>query len=184
MKKYIDIERIVGLSKGDESVALYQKIIKLSEEAGEISDAVDNFEIKEVVEELCDTINVAVDIINALNSTNDFGDDIYQIDSTIIDVPSNYELSEIEFVNRINSEVGKCSQAFLRLDGSKNVSKSAGDGKLALLKQVNEVIRWCDTTIQLIENHYDSISEDFIVEMFSKKLNKWEAKQLKYKAQS
>lgn len=182
MKAYIDYERIAYLSKGDDTVPMYQKIIKLSEEAGEISDAVDNFDINDIVEELCDTLNVAIDIVNAVEWTNGFGEDTYQIDKSIIEVPSTYELNEIEFVNRINSEVGKCSQSFLRLDGAKNVSASAAGEALILLKQVNDVIRWCDTTIQLIEKHYDSISEDFVVEMFSKKLDKWESKQIKYKA--
>lgn len=181
MKKYIDFERIELLGKGDKTVALYQKMIKLSEEAGEISDAVDNFDIKEIVEELCDTINVAVDVVNAINAINT-DTEAYNIDTTVIDFPDSYKLSEIELVNRINSEVGKCSQAFLRLDGSKNVSKSAGNGESNLVNQVNEVIKWCNSTIILIEKTHDDISEDFVVEMFSRKLDKWETKQNKYKS--
>lgn len=183
---YINFEKINSLSKADNSVAMYQKIIKLSEEAGEISDALDTWnkplDIKEVVEETCDTINVAVDIINALNANNEIGEDTYQIDMDTSGMFAKETYSLREFVNRINSEVGKCSQNFLRFDGSKNVSKSGVDGKHALSIQVNNVIKWCDITIKAIEANYVDITEDFIVEMFNKKLDKWQAKTEKYKA--
>ena len=186
MKNYINIERITKLSKVDAKVPLYQKIIKLSEEAGEISDALDimanEIDIINVVEEACDTINVAVDIINVLNSSNEFGENLYHINMTNDILFNNVKAFSIfQLVNRISSEVGKSSQAFLRFDGAKNVSKSAVEGKEALLKQINNVIIWCDIVIRQIEKEYVGVTPDFIVKLFNSKLDKWESKQNKYK---
>lgn len=73
---YIDEKRIDKLSGNDE-VPLYQKIIKLSEEAGECSQAFLKYDKSvnvsasakgtplDVIEESCDCINVAMDIINS-----------------------------------------------------------------------------------------------------------------------
>jgi len=78
MINYIDTQRIEKLSKVDENIPLYQKVIKLSEEAGELSQAFLKFDgskntststkgkVEDVLEEACDCINVAADIINAL----------------------------------------------------------------------------------------------------------------------
>jgi len=188
MKNYINIERIVVLSKVDSTVPLYQKVIKLSEEAGEISDALDimanEIDIINVVEEACDIINVAVDIINVLNSSNTIEESLYHINTTD-DILFNKvkAFSIFQLANRISSEVGKSSQAFLRFDGAKNVSKSADEGKAALLKQINNVIVWCDIIIRQIEEEYIGVTPDFIVKLFNSKLDKWESKQNKYKGE-
>ena len=80
--KYIIKEKIQQFSKGDLEVSLYQKIIKLSEEVGEVSQAFLKYDGSrntsasangspmDVIEECCDTINVACDIINSIVSTN------------------------------------------------------------------------------------------------------------------
>ena len=82
MINYIDTERIEKLSNADESVPLYQKVIKLSEESGELAQAFLKFDgskntsasaggkVEDVLEEACDVLNVTVDIINALTKGN------------------------------------------------------------------------------------------------------------------
>jgi len=91
MINYIDEDRIHKLSEGDIDIPLYQKIIKLQEETGELAQAFlefDNsknvsksakFKGKEnpgydVLEEACDCINVAMDIINKITMDSDDGD--------------------------------------------------------------------------------------------------------------
>jgi NTP pyrophosphatase (non-canonical NTP hydrolase) len=78
MKNYIDTERIQRLSDVDKDVPIYQKVIKLSEESGELSQAFLKFDkakntsasaggkVEDVLEEACDVLNVTIDIINAL----------------------------------------------------------------------------------------------------------------------
>jgi NTP pyrophosphatase (non-canonical NTP hydrolase) len=78
MTGYIDTERIQRLSDADKDVPLYQKVIKLSEESGELSQAFLKFDkakntsasaggkVEDVLEEACDVLNVTIDIINAL----------------------------------------------------------------------------------------------------------------------
>ena len=80
MIDYIDFKRLETLSDGDTDVRLYQKIIKLSEEVGELSQEFLAYDISEnrsksasgsvinVMEETCDVINVAMDILNKLTS--------------------------------------------------------------------------------------------------------------------
>jgi len=76
MINYIDDKWIEQLSKNDLHLPLYQKVIKLQEEVGELAQAylahvdspnksksVDGT-ISDVIEELCDVINVSMDIIN------------------------------------------------------------------------------------------------------------------------
>jgi len=82
MTDYIDTKRIEKLSDEDLSVPLYQKILKLSEESGELSQAFLKYDgskntsasatggVENVLEETCDVINVAVDIINVLTKDN------------------------------------------------------------------------------------------------------------------
>jgi len=186
---YINLERISILSEADKSVALYQKIIKLSEEAGEISDANDITEsptdIKEIVEETCDTINVAVDIINTINRIESedrkLGVGDWSIVMNIFDDKDVSSWSIDIIINKINSEVGKCSQSFLRVDGAKNVSKTAGMGYGNIVHSVNTVLNLCDTLIKHIIKSDNEITEDFVVKMFNKKLDKWQTKTEKYK---
>ena len=87
MKNFIDYEKLERLSEADKNVPLYKKIIKLQEEAGEVAQeflAYDDKQcgiktnssksaagtIEAVIEETCDVINVAIDILNALEIQN------------------------------------------------------------------------------------------------------------------
>mgnify|MGYP001131491389 CR=1 FL=1 len=76
MKNYIDFEKLEKLSKSDLSVELYQKVLKVSEESGELSQAFLAYDgakntsasggdrIDDVIEETCDVTNVVLDILN------------------------------------------------------------------------------------------------------------------------
>ena len=81
MRNFIDYDKLEKLSQADKDVPFYKKIIKLQEEAGEVAQeflAWDDKQngiktnssksaegtIEAVIEETCDTINVAIDILN------------------------------------------------------------------------------------------------------------------------
>lgn len=78
MINYIDEKRVHQLSVADGAINMSDKIIKLSEEAGECSAAYLKYKKSknvsasakgkpiDVIEEAGDTINVAMDIINAM----------------------------------------------------------------------------------------------------------------------
>ena len=83
MKDFIDYNKLQKLSLADKDVPLYKKIIKLQEESGEVAQeflAWDDKQngiktnssksaegtIEAVIEETCDVVNVAIDILNAL----------------------------------------------------------------------------------------------------------------------
>lgn len=82
---FIDFKRVERLSAGntDIEVSLEQKIIKLFEEGGELSQATLKYigaknvsasagQTKDhVLEECCDVLNVTLDIINALGFTTE-----------------------------------------------------------------------------------------------------------------
>ena len=84
-ENYINYKRITELSEIDKDVDIREKSMKLSEECGEFQQAIlkfvgaknvsksaDNGDIREnVLEELCDTINIAVDIINTMGFTDE-----------------------------------------------------------------------------------------------------------------
>jgi len=82
-RDYIDEERVHYLSIADKDVPLYQKIIKLQEESGELAqaflkyDGAKNTSVSasgsafDIIEETCDVINVAMDIMNAVTMDND-----------------------------------------------------------------------------------------------------------------
>jgi NTP pyrophosphatase (non-canonical NTP hydrolase) len=96
MVNYIDEARIHFLSKEDIDIPLYQRVIKLSEESGELSQAFlkydgsknvsksaeSNTPVKDVLEEACDCINVAMDIINKITLEDetlvDFTTELFQ----------------------------------------------------------------------------------------------------------
>lgn len=94
MQSYIDINRIHKLSKGDKSVPLYQKIIKLGEESGEVAQAFLEYDGAKnvsksasaeektlgVLEECCDVLNVTMDIINCLT------EDDYKMEQAVVDL--------------------------------------------------------------------------------------------------
>jgi len=77
---------------------------------------------------------------------------------------------------KLSEETGEFSQAVLRLLGSKNVSASAGNLKEDVLEELCDVL---NVTVDLI--NILGFSDEEVQEMFEKKLNKWEAKQKKYK---
>lgn len=87
MTDFIDYKKLERLSEADTNVPLYKKIIKLQEEAGEVAqeflawdDKIQGIRtnssksaegtVEAVIEETCDVINVAIDILNALEMKN------------------------------------------------------------------------------------------------------------------
>ncbi len=87
-KDYLNFKRVEQLSEGDAEVPLYQKIIKLGEESGEIDQAflryvgalnvsksaeADDEETLglKLLEECCDVMNVTMDIINFLGFSDE-----------------------------------------------------------------------------------------------------------------
>lgn len=81
---YIDEERVQRLSLGDKDVPLYQKILKVSEESGELSQAFLKFDKSKntsasaasgpeaVLEEVLDIMNCAMDIVNYMTKDNEY----------------------------------------------------------------------------------------------------------------
>ncbi len=86
MLKFVDENRIQKLCDGDSFVPLHQKVIKLQEETGEVGQAFLKLDkaknvsasadcedpVELVIEECCDVINVAIDLIMALNKTGNY----------------------------------------------------------------------------------------------------------------
>lgn len=83
-KNFIDFEKIERLSKGDDTVSLDDKAHKLGEEVGEfyqallkykgaknVSASASGDEAEHLLEELCDVMNVAIDIVNSLHVTDE-----------------------------------------------------------------------------------------------------------------
>lgn len=82
-KNFIDYELLESLSASDAGVALHNKVIKLSEETGEVAQAYlgasgsrnvsksSSATYEGILEECCDVINVAVDIINNLGFSDE-----------------------------------------------------------------------------------------------------------------
>lgn len=83
-KNFIDFEKIERLSKGDDTVSLDDKAHKLGEEVGEfyqallkykgaknVSASASGDETEHLLEELCDVMNVAIDIVNSLHVTDE-----------------------------------------------------------------------------------------------------------------
>lgn len=80
MKDFIDFNKLEELSKKDSGVPLYQKVIKLQEEAGELAQAFLAYDgagnasksgeraITGMIEEACDVTNVIMDIINCIET--------------------------------------------------------------------------------------------------------------------
>lgn len=81
MKNFIDYEKLQKLSEADKDIPLYKKVMKLQEEAGEVAQeflAWDDKQngtktnssksaqgtIEAVIEEVCDTTNICIDILN------------------------------------------------------------------------------------------------------------------------
>jgi len=84
-KNYIDYELLERLSVGDSNIELSYKVIKLGEEAGEVghaflayvgsknaSKSALNGDLREnILEESCDVMNIAMDIINVMGFTDE-----------------------------------------------------------------------------------------------------------------
>jgi len=83
---------------------------------------------------------------------------------------------------KLGEESGEVAQAFLELDGAKNVSASASTED-----KVMEVIEECGDTINVALDiifalkKQNKISSSDISELFDSKLDKWERKQKNYK---
>jgi NTP pyrophosphatase (non-canonical NTP hydrolase) len=88
-KNYIDFERVEMLSAHDTNsgIILANKIIKLGEETGEVSQAYLQFvgsanvsksaSGSDLIEECMDVINVAMDIINAIGISDEDAKEIF-----------------------------------------------------------------------------------------------------------
>ena len=89
-KKYIDWKLLELLSKIDSNVSLDDKVHKLSEEHGEFSQALLKYkgsknvsasasgnEKEHLLEELCDVLNVTLDIINTLGFSDKDVEDMF-----------------------------------------------------------------------------------------------------------
>lgn len=186
MRTYINIQRVSRLSDGDEAVPLYQKVIKLGEEAGEVSEAFMKMSVNdsdenvaEVVEECCDVINVAIDLINAGNKTKGPDETLYKIDKDDIYYQDICDSSLNVAILYLSSEAGKVSQKFLKLSKAKNVSKSAEGNVDDFMKQTFKVIQASHQVIRKINSNY-FLHNDFVRDMFERKLDKWEKKQSEY----
>lgn len=82
-RDYIDVKRLHRLSKTDAGIALERKLLKLSEESGELAQEVLAYVGSEnaskraagtkesVLEESVDVLNVIMDIINAVAETEE-----------------------------------------------------------------------------------------------------------------
>ena len=87
--KELNLKLLQELSENDKSVPLYKKIIKLQEEAGEVAQEFLAYDDKQngirtnssksaegtlesILEETCDTINVAIDILNYIEMLPEF----------------------------------------------------------------------------------------------------------------
>lgn len=80
MRDFINFKQIELLTEVDSDIPLFQKVIKLQEECGELSQAYLGYcnaknsskssssDIMEVVEETCDVINVAINILNQIEN--------------------------------------------------------------------------------------------------------------------
>ena len=90
MKK-LDLELLQRLSILDKDVPFYKKLIKLQEEVGELSQEFLAYDDKQlgirtnssksakgtletVIEETCDVINVAIDLLNAIEMSQEYKD--------------------------------------------------------------------------------------------------------------
>lgn len=90
-QNYINTERLHELSKADAGISLERKLLKLSEESGELAQEVLAFvgslnasksadgTKNSVLEEACDVINVIVDIVNAVADDEDAEQFVIQI---------------------------------------------------------------------------------------------------------
>jgi len=86
------------------------------------------------------------------------------------------EVSLDDKAHKLGEEYGEFLQALLKYKGANNVSKSAsGAEKEHLLEELCDVM---NVAIDIID--YLDFTEAEASEMFNKKLNKWEAKAIKY----
>lgn len=86
---FINVERIKKLSEGDKEVPLYHKMLKLSEESGEVAQAFLAFDgaknasasagdlERDLMEEICDVLNVAIDIANNIDMTEEEKENLF-----------------------------------------------------------------------------------------------------------
>ncbi len=75
---------------------------------------------------------------------------------------------------KLTEEVGELAQAYLKYSWSVNASKSAGDTKLHLMEEAQDVLLVIiDILNQIVENEED---QELILDFLEKKNNKWKSK--------
>ena len=160
MKNFIDYDKLERLSEADKDVPFYKKIIKLQEEAGEVAQeflAWDDKQngiktnssksaegtIEAIIEEVCDTTNICIDILNFIEMKHP-------------------ELSEY-ISTRFQQKVDKCESKIVAnkiLEEYKNASDERNDkiisDKMKTIIQEDIQIKSCsnckflDTTVTLM----------------------------------
>ena len=104
-----------------------------------------------------------------------------------IDVERIHELSQIDAgvtleqkMMKLHEESGELAQEVLAFTGSPNASKSAKGTKESVLEEACDVINVVMDIVNAVVQTEDD--EDFVVDIFSKKLDKWEGKTKQYKS--
>jgi len=83
-------------------------------------------------------------------------------------------------VLKVSEESGELSQAFLAMDKSKNVSKSAHSDtpELKVMEEACDVINCALDVIYSILEEHPHLSKE-VKDLYERKLDKWEAKHIK-----
>ena len=81
---------------------------------------------------------------------------------------------------KLHEESGELAQEVLAFTGSPNASKSAKGTKESVLEEACDVINVVMDIVNAVVQTEDD--EDFVVDIFSKKLDKWEGKTKQYKS--
>lgn len=91
---------------------------------------------------------------------------------------NNQAVHVYQKIIKLNEESGEVCQAFLEMDGSKNVSKSAESSNpvIKVIEECGDVINVALDIIYTLEREHN-ISRKEIENLFDKKLNKWGSKQ-------
>ena len=80
---------------------------------------------------------------------------------------------------KLGEESGKVAQAFLELDGAKNVSASAEDKIMEVIEECGDTIKAALDIIFALQTH-NHINSEYIRKLFDSKLDRWERKQNNY----
>ena len=82
-------------------------------------------------------------------------------------------------VIKLAEETGELAQAFLKYNGSKNVSASAGGAPIDVIEEAGDCINVAMDIINAMVFRHPELKQE-AKEMFSAKLDKWERKQKAY----